>query len=119
MRFSERCAGVLLLLMLALAGCDAKSDLVEVCQAFSSLEKQPALASMSHADRMRFVDEHVAPQLSRFSKVRALWELLPNYESEARYRMFKRGADELVGKWDCPEMERLAPTLSEPAMGSK
>jgi hypothetical protein len=112
MSLYERCM-VIGLLVTLLGACDAKSDLAEVCAAFSSLEQQPQLQGMGHAERMSFVNDRVLPSLSRFSKVTPFWELLLNYDAEARYRMFKRGADELVGRWDCPEMERLAPTLTE------
>lgn len=113
MSLSRYCIAIGLFSML-LGACNAKSELAEVCMAFSSLEQHPQLQSMGHVERMSFVNNRVLPSLSSFGKVKPLWELLLNYDAEARYRMFKRGADELAGRWDCPEMERLAATLSEP-----
>jgi hypothetical protein len=114
MRFSARLIGFGMALMV-LAACGARSDLNQVCQAFVNLEKQPNLQAMGHAERMKFVNDEVSSKLSRFSRVAPFWELVPNYEAEARYRMFKKGAEELAGPWCCPEMERLAPTLSPAA----
>lgn len=114
-----RSVGRLALLAVLLGACSAKDDLQQVCDAFANLELEPNLAVMVDSDRMRFVNDRVSPKLSRFSKVTPLWKLIPNFESEARYRMFKRGADELVGNWDCPAMERLAPSLSQPVVGSR
>jgi hypothetical protein len=74
---------------------------------------------MGHALRMAFVNERVADNLSSFGQVSRAWALIPNFVPESRYRMFKRIADEMVGTWDCAPMERLAPSLSEPIVGSE
>lgn len=64
---------------------------------------------------MDFVNRRVTEELWSVSQVRGLWQNVPNYESTARYRMFKRTAEELLDQpWDCPDMQRFAPTLSEP-----
>ena len=105
--------------ILLLVGCRSEHDLTAVCQSFDALEREPALSTMGYAQRMAFVDERVSGSISRFGSVTRLWRLLPNSVPEARYRMFKRSADELVGAWNCPAMERLAPSLSEPVVGSE
>jgi len=96
MQFSGRTVGFGMALIV-LAACSARGELDQVCQAFSNLEKQPNLHAMGHADRMKFVNDEVSPKLSRLSRVAPLWELVPNFDAEARYRMFKKGADELAG----------------------
>jgi hypothetical protein len=103
-------------IVLALAaGCNKTGDLEQVCSAFTQLAAEPKLATMDSSARMDFVNGRVAQSVGRFSQVNDLWELIPNYESEARYRMFRRTAEELLGRpWQCPDMERLASTLSEP-----
>lgn len=100
---------------LLLASCDTASDLDEVCHSFTELAAEPSLAQLAPNQRLGLVNERISAKLSRFSQVRPLWQHVPNYESEARYRMFKRTAEELLGRpWDCPDMQRLAPTLSVP-----
>lgn len=82
---------------------------------FTELSQQAKLSDMSHEQRMSFVGERVTARLGAFSQVLGLWMNVPNYEATARYRMFKRTAEELLGQpWECPDMQRLAPTLSEP-----
>ena len=102
----------LLLLLGSIAGCDDQEDLDDVCQAFTELAAQAGLDDMSEGERMRFVHERVSDQLWRFSQTMVIWGNLPASEVTARYRMFKFSAEELLGHtWDCPAMERLAPTL--------
>ena len=100
--------------MFLLFGCDDRGELRTVCLAFAALEGQSGLDEMGTRERMAFVNERVEGKLSRFGRVAPLWRLIPSFESEARYRMFKRSADELVGNWNCPVMKKLAPSLSEP-----
>lgn len=106
---------ILLLATGIAAGCNHVGDLEKVCAAFTQLAAEPKLERMDHDARLNFVNERVHERLWSFSKVESLWQHIPNYESEARYRMFQRTAQELLGRdWHCPDMERLAPTLSEP-----
>jgi hypothetical protein len=113
---------VLLLLLIAgtfLACSDKAKDLDKVCQAFTQLSRHPKLATLSHSERLAFVNQRVSDELSRFSQVTPLWEHVSYYESSASYRMFRRTAEELLGEsWTCQDMERLAPTLSEPVVES-
>lgn len=103
----------LTVLLMCLGGCSSRSDLEQVCQAFVELGSNPNFDSMSYDQRMQFVEARVS--LSLFSKVAPMWDLVPNSVPEARYRMFKQSADELLAaEWECPEMKRLAPLISEP-----
>ncbi|MDB4985023.1 MAG: hypothetical protein JWN04_201 [Myxococcaceae bacterium] len=107
---------ILVLAAASTAGCNHGGDLEKVCAAFTQLAAEPRLPEMSHDARMNFVNERVQERLWSFSQVESLWRHVPNYESEARYRMFQRTAQDLLGReWHCPDMERLAPTLSVPA----
>ena len=105
--------------LLVLAGCRSERDLQSICQAFVELEREPALSAMGYAQRMAFVDARVSSSISSIGSVPRLWRMVPNFVPERRYRMFKHSADELVGAWNCPAMERLSPTLSEPIVGSE
>jgi hypothetical protein len=112
-------ARTLLALLIAgvVAGCSDARDLDKICRVFSALAAQPGLERMGSDERMNFVNKHVSDQLWSHSQVMSLWRNIPNYESTARYRMFKRTAEDLLGQpWDCLEMQRLAPTLSEPVV---
>lgn len=102
----------------SVSGCSSKEkDLESVCQAFTRLSQQPELENMLHNERMAFVSQCVSDELSTFSDVASLWEHVAYYEPSASYRMFRRTAEELLGKqWKCPDMERLAPTLTAPAI---
>ena len=74
---------------------------------------------MKYADRMAFVQARVMNRVSRFGYVMRAWQLVPNFVPDARYRMFNRSADELIGSWECPAMQELAPSLSEPIVDSE
>lgn len=99
----------------ALVACSNARELGKVCSAFKELSTQPGIETMTREQRMDFVDRRVTESLWCMSPVNGLWENVPNYEATARYRMFRRTAEDLLaGSWECPDMERLAPTLSEP-----
>lgn len=99
----------------ALAACSNARDLGKVCAAFTELSIQPEIETMTHEQRMDFVSRRVTENLWCMSQVNGLWANVPNYEATARYRMFRRTAEDLLAEsWECPAMERLAPTLSEP-----
>lgn len=115
-RSRRRMAGAALCVFLSLgvlAGCNHDADLSEVCRAFTALAAHPRLDEMGEADRMRFVQRRLAGELWSFSHTMKIWNNVPVCEPSARYRIFKFSAEELLGhNWNCPEMERLVPSLS-------
>jgi hypothetical protein len=106
---------VALLATAVVAGCHDAKDLGKVCKVFTELAAQPGLDKMDYDARMNFVSSRVSDELWSLSQVKSLWDNVPSFESTVRYRMFKRTAEDLLGHpWDCPDMQRLAPTLSRP-----
>jgi hypothetical protein len=104
-----------LIAVCTLPACNNAQALADVCSVFTELSQQAKLSDMSHEQRMAFVNQRVTERLWSFSQVSGLWKNVANYEATARYRMFKRTAEDLLDQsWHCPDMQRLAPTLSEP-----